>query len=184
MRCIHPSQRCISSRQMTDNISEVETTALAHVACSSQESGILLTDFAAAYRSVNHSWIFHVLEKAELPGFICRFLRMIYCNSTTQVEFAGTSRRLLHGQGVRQSPVSGFLFAMAFDPIFRWLQNTIIPRNHAAPDFLQPSPWAYADDFAVAASSFRLLRTALSPAFKVVDQTAGLNMNHRKCCWV
>ena len=73
---------------------------------------------------------------------------------------------------------------MAFDPIFRWLQNTIIPRNPAAPDFLQPSTCAYADDFAVAASSFRLLRTALSPAFKVVDQTAGLNLNHRKCCWV
>ena len=31
MRCIHPSQRCISARQMTDNIFEVETTALAHL---------------------------------------------------------------------------------------------------------------------------------------------------------
>ena len=31
LRCIHPSQRCISSRQMTDNIFEIETTALAHV---------------------------------------------------------------------------------------------------------------------------------------------------------
>ena len=49
IRCIHPSQRCISSRQMTDNIFEIETTALAHVACAPQESGILLTDFAAAF---------------------------------------------------------------------------------------------------------------------------------------
>ena len=37
MRCIDPSQRCISSRQMTDNIFEIETTALAHVACAPQE---------------------------------------------------------------------------------------------------------------------------------------------------
>ena len=51
---------------------EIETTALAHVACSPQESGILLTDFAAAYPSVNHSSIFHVLEKVELPEFMCR----------------------------------------------------------------------------------------------------------------
>ena len=57
MRCIHPSQRCISSRHMTDNIVEIETTALAHVACTAQESGILLTDFAAACPGVNHSWI-------------------------------------------------------------------------------------------------------------------------------
>ena len=49
MRCIHSSQRCISSRQMTDNIFEIETTTLAHVACALQESGVLLTDFAAAY---------------------------------------------------------------------------------------------------------------------------------------
>ena len=67
-------------------------------------------------------------------------------------------------RGVRQGcAASGFLFAMSFDPIFRLLEDTII---------------------AVAASSFRLLMTALSPAFKVVDQTAGLNLNHRKCCWV
>ena len=33
MGCIHPSQRCISSRQMTDNIFAIETAALAHVSC-------------------------------------------------------------------------------------------------------------------------------------------------------
>ena len=55
MRCIQPSQRCISARLMTVNILEIKTTELAHVACAPQESGVLLTDFAAAYPSVNHS---------------------------------------------------------------------------------------------------------------------------------
>ena len=41
MQCIHSTQRCISSRQMTDNIFQIETTALAHVACAPQESGVL-----------------------------------------------------------------------------------------------------------------------------------------------
>ena len=41
MQCVHPSQRCISTRQMTDNIFEIETTALAHVACAPQDSGVL-----------------------------------------------------------------------------------------------------------------------------------------------
>ena len=80
-------------------------------------------------------------------------------------------------QGCR---ASGLLCVMAYDPIIRSLEDAIIPRNPAAPDFLQPVPCAYADDFAVAASSFRRLMTALSPAFKVEDQTAGLNLNHRK----
>ena len=71
---------------MTDNSFEIETTALALDAC------ILLPDFAAAYPSVIHSWIFCVLERIELPEFICRFLRRIYYDSTTHVEFAGTTR--------------------------------------------------------------------------------------------
>ena len=84
-------------------------------------------------------------------------------------------------RGVRQGcPASGFLFAMAFDPIFRWLQDVIIPRNLAGLDFLQPTQCAYADDLAVAAPSFRDLMTALAPAFHSVDHIAGLNLNHRK----
>ena len=68
---------------MTDNIFEIETTALAHVACAPQESGVLLTDFAVAYPSANHSWIFSVLEDTGLPDFLCRLLRSICRESTT-----------------------------------------------------------------------------------------------------
>ena len=184
MRCIHPSQRCISSRQMTDNIFEIETTALAHVACAPQNSGVLLTDCAAAYPSVNHSWIFSVIE-TELPDFFCRFLRSIYNDSTTHVQFAGATRgQFLMARGVRQGcPASGFLFAMTFDPIFRWLQEAVIPRNPGGLDLLQPAQCAYADDLAVAASSFRDSMTALAPAFHSVDHTAGLNLTYCKCCW-
>ena len=104
IRCVHLGQRCISARQLTDIIFEVEATSLAHVAFAPHESGILLTDFAAAYPSVNHSWIFHVLEKAELPDSICQFLRMIYCNSTTHVEFAGmTGGQILMARGVSKA---------------------------------------------------------------------------------
>ena len=68
---------------------------------------------------------------------------------------------------------------MAFDPFFRWLQETVIPRNPHNLDFLQPVQCAYADDLAVA-SSFRDLMTALAPAFHSVDHIAGLNLNYRK----
>ena len=86
-------------------------------------------------------------------------------------------------RGVRQGCLAnGFLFAMAFDPIFRWLQDAVISRNPAGLDFLLPVPCAFADDFAVAASSFRRLMAALAPAF-VLDQIAGLHLSHRKCCW-
>ena len=183
MRCIHPSQRCISSRH---NIFEIETTALAHVACSPQESGILLTDFSAAFPSVNHTWILSVIEKTELPDFISRFLRSIYSDSITHVEFAGaTWGHFFMARRVRQGcPASGFLFAIAFDPIFRWLQESIVPRNVDKLEFLQPAQCAYADDLAVASSSFRELMVALAPAFHSVDYIAGANLNYRICCWI
>ena len=78
--------------EMTDNIFEIDTIALAHVACAQRESGILLTVFAAAYLSVNHSWIFHVLERTELLELKSRFFRRIYYDSTTHVEFEGMTR--------------------------------------------------------------------------------------------
>ena len=73
---------------MTDHIFEIETAALAHFACATSNSSILLTDFGCAYPSVNHSWIFHVLQKAGLPMFDQQFLRMVNNNSVTDVEFA------------------------------------------------------------------------------------------------
>ena len=62
MQCIHTSQRCISCGQMTDNIFEIESTALSHVAVAPRDSGVLLTYYAPAYPSVNHAWIFSVLH--------------------------------------------------------------------------------------------------------------------------
>ena len=149
---------------MTDNIFEIESTALAHVACAPQESRVLLTDFAAVNPSVNHSWIFSVLENTGLAAFLCRFLRNIYRDSITHVEFAGSERgQFLLARGVRQGcPASGFLFAMAFDPIFRWLQETIIPKNLDHLEFWQPVQCAYADDLDVASSSFGELLYALA----------------------
>ena len=106
---------------MPDNIFEIVSTALAHVACALQDSGALLTDFAAAYPSVNHSWIFSVLEHTGLPDFSAASYEAFIRDSITHVEFAGAERgQFLMARGVRQGcPASGFLFAMAFDPIFR-----------------------------------------------------------------
>ena len=61
-----------------------------------------------------------------------------------------TRGQFLKARGVGQGcPASGFLFAMAFDPIFRWLQSAIPPRNPDGLDFLQPAQCAHADDLAV-----------------------------------
>ena len=83
IRCIHPAQRCISTTQMTDNIFEPGAFGV----CPSRV-GYPLDGLRRCIPSINHSWMFHVLKKAELPRFICRCLRSIYVDSNTEVEFA------------------------------------------------------------------------------------------------
>ena len=72
---------------MKDNIFEVETTVLAHLACETRNS-IFFIDIVCAYPRVNLSWIIHDIDKAEVPRYACRFLRSIYFNGTAEVEFA------------------------------------------------------------------------------------------------
>ena len=159
MRCIHSSQRCISSRQMTDNIFEIETTALGQVVCAPPNSGVLCRGISQCH----HSWI-----------------------SITHVDFVGARRRqFLMARGVRQGCLAnGFLFAMAFDPIFRWLQESIILMNVDNLESLQLTQRPYIEDLAIASSSFRELMFARAPAFRTIDCIVGSNLNFRNCCWV
>ena len=64
---------------------------------------------------------------------------------------------------------------MAFDLVFRWLQETGIRRNPDNQDFFHPTQCADADDFAGASSSIRELIYALALAFRSVDYIAGLS---------
>ena len=51
-----------------------------------------LTDFAAAYPSVEHCWTFFLFLNTGWLAFLCRFLRSIYKDSITHVEFPGAER--------------------------------------------------------------------------------------------
>ena len=109
-----------------------------------------------------------------------RIMTAIAKQSKSKVQRNGKRNAKFCELGVRQScPASGFFFAMTFDSKSQLSQRT--PDNL---EFLQPSQCAYADDLAVASSSFRGLMSALAPAFRSVDSIDGLNLNYRKCCWV
>ena len=58
----------------------------------------------------------------------------------------------------------------------------MILRNLDNLEFLQPAQCSYADDIAVASSSFRELIFALAPAFRSIDYVAGLNLNAAGFC--
>ena len=148
MRWNHPSQRCISSRQMTDNILRPQESSFQLILLSQCQSFL---DFLRARE--------HIVDR-----LFCRFLRSIHSDSTTH-EFAGAVSFWPEEYDKVVLRVVSF-FAMAFDPIFRWLQESITPRNPDNLEFLQPAQCACVDDLAVASFSFQGLMTALAPAFR------------------
>ena len=121
IECTHSSQRCVTQRIMTDNIFEIETAAVALRTRYTEDPGTILSDFSCAYPSVDHRWIFLVLERAGVPLSLWLFLRGIYNDPTTSVEHASTLRgQFAMMRGVRQGcPASGYLFTVAFDPVYR-----------------------------------------------------------------
>ena len=87
-----------------------------------------------------NSWIFHVLEETWPQRFISRFLRPIYVDSNTEVEFAGKpGGHFLMARLVRQGcPASAFIFVMVCDPFFdgymiRSSQETLSPLTFSSP---------------------------------------------------
>ena len=123
------------------------------------------------------------------PGF-SRSLNVLVCLIFSVASYEALKGTVLHmefagARRVRQGcPASGFLFAMDFDRIFRWLQEPVVPRNVYNLEFLQPTQCAYAYDLAIASSSFRELMVVLAPVFRSIDYVAGPNLMFRKCCWV
>ena len=54
-----------------------------------EDPDVLLTDSSCAYSSVDHRWMFTVLERKGVPQSLQVFLRGIYIDSITSVENAG-----------------------------------------------------------------------------------------------
>ena len=104
---------------------------------------------------------------------------MIYNDSITAVEYAAKVRgHFSIAKVVRQDALRAF--TMAFDPIFRWLHDAVIPIDLSRPPCLQATPRACANDFAVAAPSFWTLMPAIAPAFRTQDTVAGTSLKNKK----
>ena len=115
---IYPTQRCLTTRHMTGHIFQIEAAApLAQCSCMPRDCGVPLTDLRALTRVAITVGVFRILAKVGLPVFLQSVLRRNYNESNFAMAW-----------GVRQG---WFPFTMAFGPIFRWLNDIIISRDHS-----------------------------------------------------
>ena len=115
-----------------------------------------------------------------LPAFLQSFFHeKFYNDSTIAVEHAVQLRG--HFAVVKacetKMPCQRSTDYDGFRPIFIWLHDTVIPRDPSLPEWLQPTPCAYADDLAV--SALRTLVPASALAFRTTDVVTGMSLDHR-----
>ena len=96
----------------------------------SRNKGVMsLIDMEAAFPSISHQYLWHVLDKMGLPPNWIRALTFFYQDSSHFLQHEGSKIFMFNVQsGVRQGcPLSPVLFALALDPFIRKTLSLIFP---------------------------------------------------------
>jgi hypothetical protein len=164
----------VRGRSITDNIMETESLAIRFAKFYEAKSGIVLFDFAAAFPSLAHCWIFEVLAFMQFPVFLIDIIKKLYVDCHIDLLYGAEAHdSFCANAGIKQGcPLSGTLFALALDPFIRMICTTI-PKHLGMVT-------AFADDIAIVALHlFRTLR-ALAPAFALLQAASCLIVNPGK----
>ena len=158
-----------------DNIVEGEWWGLKQLMTGADNSGILLTDFKAAFPSLFVPWLLAVLEAMGVHPAVLGFYKALYTDNTATVSFRGcTPRRFPVCRGVRQGdPASMVLFAYALDPVMRWLNYQLTPKI--------TKQLGYADDLFFGIPDIRKHLGHVLGALEFLGPAVGLELNFGKC---
>eukprot|EP00972_Heterocapsa_arctica_P080114 11808502-Heterocapsa_arctica.AAC.1 len=135
-------------------------------------------DFAAAFPSILHCWLFAVLAAMGVPDYIRKAIELLYDDCRCFVVFGGaTGVSFLARSGIKQGcPLSGVLFAIGLDPFLRML-GACLPR--CSTRFC-----AFADDIAFAVQDIFATMPIIMQRFLLLERATGMKLNHSKCVLV
>jgi len=131
---------------------------------------ILLTDFVAAFDSLSHDWIIHVVENSGLGNHFIKAVKFLLKDMVALpiIGVAQMNFKINLNAGVRQGdPLSGLLFNLCIEPLIR------------AVSAFNSLSLAYADDLAFVIKTkeeaIKLIQTIRS-----FEKTSGLKLNSIK----
>ena len=129
----------IKGRSGDDNIHEI-TNKFYDNLNNQTPHFFLFIDTAKAFDSVDHDYLFAVINKIGMPMWVTRIIRGLMTNVAVRPSLKGKIRtKIPIKRGVKQGcPLSPLLFLIAYDPLLRNIQN--IPKA---------IPWSFADDAAI-----------------------------------
>ena len=165
----------VRGRFMHDNIVDVEAQGVAFTSVKVPQVIMFFLDFAAAFPSVAHEFIFMVLTFIGVPSNVINAVRLLYTNNKHNILFGGSCHKgFTVLAGMKQGcPLSGVLFAIVADILVRALVWRIPPQLGIVR--------AYADDIAIVLCNAFIVLPALVVLYEKWELASGMILNKRKC---
>ena len=163
------AMRCLDSRETHSMEGNIPPHQVARLAC------LMLFDFAAAFPSVFHAWIFLVLKFIKAPIGFVNLVKTLYKGNEAYLK-SGSSMQWLFSvfSGVLQGcPLSGALFNFAMDPLLHLFAKLVVNPGLG-------KVMACADDIGIALSQLQHLHICHN-IFCAYQRVSGLHLKARKC---
>ena len=145
---------------------------------------VVFIDFADAFGSVNHEYMFETLQNLGIPYSLLCIIEDIYKHSTFQVICKeGLSKRFFIIRGTKTGdPLSGLIFLVVVDRVCKPMVTTaLINTNLQNEQRLNPIPvLCFADDISLTPFKLDVLKEMTSSAEPEMVR-AGLDVKTRKC---
>ena len=168
---ISPEQRgFIRGRSMLANIVEVEHEMMRY-ALKYNRAAAIMFDFSAAFPSLDHDYMFSVLEDIGIPSGLIRFIKSLYDQQTGYITLGAGKGEVRMTAGMRQGcPLSPLIFALVSDLLLRRLMH-LFPTNNFK---------AYADDLCMISSDVYRDIDKITSVFEDFGCISGLHLNFAK----
>ena len=164
----------VKGRQGLDNVVDVDTNAriLELLASKLDVPAIVLYDYAAAFPSVAHAYLFLCLSAAALAPGLIAFFTALYTDNQVYANIDGTVSWLYAVlSGLLQGcPASGSLFLIAINPCLIMINQTIEPNDLCR---------AFADDIATVIGRIDTL-VKIAQVFEVIKRVSNLAVKANK----
>ena len=130
-KTIHKAQTAgVSGRSIITCIKDIRDI-IEFKRTESKKGGILSLDFEKAFDSVDHQYMFHLLEHYGLTGSLLQCIKSLYLGSMSRIQINGfLSNPFNIRSGVRQGcPLSMILYCITIDPLIRQIINKLSHSN-------------------------------------------------------
>ncbi len=169
-----PQRGFVAGRHLEDNLLGLEAAAISLSATNLKRSAAIFFDFRTAFPSLAHTWIFAVLTRMGIPSYFIHAVRQLYTDCSAMLLFNGAELdSILIESGIKQGcPLSGSLFALAIDPLIRYLLHTSVLGSICLT--------AFADDIAIVVANLFTMLPGILGSFSKWALATSLCLNYVK----